>query len=726
MLFPGMKAFFATLRSRYTKRADSEHAQAFVRMVILGFVLMYLGYVGRETGFHDPGLQQVFLCVAFESVIGLGILVWIALSPGVSTVRRLVGMVADYAMMGAAMHFLDAHLAPVYVVFLWVTIGNGLRYGTRYLFAAAGLASLSFLFVILTTSYWQANGALAWALLASLVVIPFYLVSLLRTLTRVSQEAQRANEAKSRFLANMSHEFRTPLNGIVGMSDLLATTDLDDEQREYSEVIAASVNTLMALVEDVLDISAIEAGKFQQQLAEFRVAELLRGVQLMLQPAATGKGLAFTVNLADDVPAILYGDHKHLRQILINLIGNAIKFTERGSVDVVVERVIGEGQRSATVKFLVRDTGIGIPLDAQPRIFKAFERAEQGHDRRFGGTGLGTSIAKALTEIAGGSIGFKSAEGVGSEFWAEIPFVVPLIEESPVAPVAQAQTENVIAFDDPFVRHRARVRGLRLLIADDQAANLMVLRRFLDKAGHKFQQVERGEDVLTAIESDRFDAVIIDLHMPGISGLDVLKQARVMEAGRNSKTPFIVLSADVTPEAMRGCEQAGARAFLTKPIMVGKLLDALAEIALSATQTRPAAFDASNRAAPIDAVISREVIEGLDDLQLGDGFLALFIDECLRDSLRSIGEMEKAGTEGQWDAFRDHSHALKGVAGNMGAIRLGSIAATAMKAANWQLPKEWRQYVKESRAQLEAARLVLKAPSLMAAIVAKHKPEPTG
>lgn len=721
-----MKAFFATLRSRYTKRADSEHVQALVRMVILGFVLIYLGYVGSVTGFHDSSLQAVFLCVAFESIVGFGILVWIAVRPGVSKIRRLIGMIADYAMMGAAMHFLDVHLAPVYVVFLWVTIGNGLRYGTKYLFAAAGLASLSFLFVILTTDYWLENSALAWALLASLVVIPFYLISLLRTLTRVSQEAQRANEAKSRFLANMSHEFRTPLNGIVGMSDLLATTDLDSEQREYTEVISASVNTLMALVEDVLDISAIEAGKFQQQLAEFRMSELLRGVQLMLQPVATGKGLAFTVSLTDEVPKLLYGDHKHLRQILINLIGNAIKFTERGSVEVVVERIKGEGERAATVKFLVRDTGVGIPLEAQSRVFKAFERAEQGHDRRFGGTGLGTSIAKALTEIAGGSIGFKSVEGIGSEFWAEMPFVIPVSEESQVVPAVQGQSENVIAFDDPFVRHRARVRSLRLLIADDQAANLMVLRRLLDKAGHKFQQVERGEDVLMAVESDRFDAVIVDLHMPGISGLEVLKQVRVMEAGNGSKTPFIVLSADVTPEAIRECEQAGARAFLTKPIMVSKLLDVLAEIALSAAQIRSAAPDATSRVTPIDGVISREVIEGLDELQLGEGFLTLFIDECLHDSLKSIGEMEKAGTEGRWDAFRDHSHALKGVAGNMGAIRLGNIAATAMKCANWQLPKEWRQYVKESREQLEAARLALKTPSPTATKTTGHKPEPTG
>ena len=555
--FDGMSPALANLRARYANRPDSEHGQAFVRMAILTVVLIYLCGVGTVAGFHDPDLRTVLLFVLIEFLIGTGILVGIARQPGVSRIRRVVGMVADYTMMGAAMHLMGAHLAPVYVVYLWVTIGNGLRFGPRFLLGAVGLASLSYLFVITTTPYWLENQALAWGLLAGLVAIPAYLTSLLRALTRATEEARRANEAKSRFLANMSHEFRTPLNGIVGMSELLATTKLNSEQRECSDVLQASARTLLALVEDVLDISAIEAGKLKRIDADFRLNDTLRGIQLMLQPTAQKKGLVFQIDVAKEVPDFLHGDGNHLRQVLVNLVSNAVKFTEQGRVLVSVSRVGPVWESRALLRFSVRDTGIGIPESAQPRIFQAFEQADNGHGRRFGGTGLGTTIAKALTELLGGTIGFESREGEGSHFWVELPFEMAAQAEAAAqtrkGPELAYGGENVIAFDDPFIRHRARVRPLRLLVADDQPANLTVLCRLLEKAGHHADTVDSGEDVLSALEDGRFDGVIIDLHMPGVSGLDVLKQVRVMEAGAQQLTPFIVLSADATAATVRAC-----------------------------------------------------------------------------------------------------------------------------------------------------------------------------
>ena len=723
--FEGMSPALANLRARYANRPDSEHGQAFVRMAILTVVLIYLCGVGTVAGFHDPDLRTVLLFVLIEFLIGTGILVGIARHPGVSRIRRVVGMVADYTMMGAAMHLMGAHLAPVYVVYLWVTIGNGLRFGPRFLLGAVGLASLSYLFVITTTPYWLENQALAWGLLAGLVAIPAYLTSLLRALTRATEEARRANEAKSRFLANMSHEFRTPLNGIVGMSELLATTKLNSEQRECSDVLQASARTLLALVEDVLDISAIEAGKLKRIDADFRLNDTLRGIQLMLQPTAQKKGLVFQIDVAKEVPDYLHGDGNHLRQVLVNLVSNAVKFTEQGRVLVSVSRVGPVWESRALLRFSVRDTGIGIPESAQPRIFQAFEQADNGHGRRFGGTGLGTTIAKALTELLGGTIGFESREGEGSHFWVELPFEMAAQAEAAAqtrkGPELAYGGENVIAFDDPFIRHRARVRPLRLLVADDQPANLTVLCRLLEKAGHHADTVDSGEDVLSALEDGRFDGVIIDLHMPGVSGLDVLKQVRVMEAGAQQLTPFIVLSADATAATVRACEQAGARAFLTKPIAVNRLLDSLADIALgsSESQIKPAQIAAEAEA--VESIISRNVLEELKELQLGNDFLSLFLDECMRDALKSIGELEKTGAVGQWDMFRDHCHALKGVAGNMGAVRLASVASEAMRLGNWQIAREWRQRIKTLREQLEVARIALKTAS--ASQVAERGPD---
>jgi two-component system sensor histidine kinase RpfC len=711
-----MSPALASLKARYANRPDSEHGQAFVRLAILTVVLIYLCGVGTVAGFHDPDLRTVLLFVLIEFLVGTGILVGIARQPGVSRSRRVIGMVADYTMMGAAMHLMGAHLAPVYVVYLWVTIGNGLRFGPRFLLGAVGLASLSFLFVITSTPYWQENQALAWGLLAGLVAIPAYLTSLLRALTRATEEARRANEAKSRFLANMSHEFRTPLNGIVGMSELLATTKLNAEQRECSDVLQASARTLLALVEDVLDISAIEAGKLKRVDADFRLSDILRGIQLMLQPTAQKKGLVFQVDIAKEVPDFLHGDGNHLRQVLVNLVSNAVKFTEHGRVLVSVSRVGATWESRALLRFSVRDTGVGIPESAQPRIFQAFEQADNGHGRRFGGTGLGTTIAKALTELIGGTIGFESREGEGSHFWAEMPFEIApeaeiAAEAEKRAPELVYGSENIIAFDDPFVRHRARVRPLRLLVADDQPANLTVLCRLLEKAGHQAQTVESGEDVLAALEDGHFDGVIIDLHMPGVSGLDVLKQVRVMEAGAQQLTPFIVLSADATAATVRACEEAGARAFLTKPVVVARLLDALADVALGSSERQIQPAQIAAQAAAEEQVISRNVLEELKELQLGNDFLTLFIDECMRDALKSIGELERTGASAQWDMFRDHCHALKGVAGNMGAVRLASAASESMRLGNWQLAREWRPRIKGLREQLETARVALKAAS---------------
>src|SRR5690606_9733046 len=281
-----------------------------------------------------------------------------------------IGMCSDYAAMGAMMT-LGEEVAPLYVIILWVTIGNGLRFGPGFLLTAVCLAVATFISVILVTPYWQANATLAWGLLVGLILIPGYFTSLLRALTRATEEARRANEAKSVFVANMSHEFRTPLNGIVGMSELLVTTRLTPEQREFAEIVQASARSLLALVEDVLDIASIESGKLKRVAVNFDVAEALRSIQLMLQSSALEKGLRFDITIAPDVPQKLRGDADHLRQILINLISNAIKFTESGTVSVTVECLgTSSNDGKSQLRFTVTDTGIGIPIEAQKRIFQ--------------------------------------------------------------------------------------------------------------------------------------------------------------------------------------------------------------------------------------------------------------------------------------------------------------------------------------------------------------------
>jgi two-component system sensor histidine kinase RpfC len=696
-----MAAAWAWMRSRLRNRADSEHGQVFVRIAITALFASYLGW---EVGGGDlrPALVATWLILLGELGLSLGLLAAILVDPRPSDPRRWLGMVADYAAMGGVMYLQGESAAPLYAVYLWVTVGNGMRYGPRYLFVATGMAAASFLAMMRATPYWLENPYLSWGLLLGLVAVPLYFASLLKALTAAIEDARRANLAKSRFLANMSHEFRTPLNGLSGMSELLASTRLDAEQRGYLETIQASARALLALVEDVLDISAIEAGKLKLKVESFELRALVDEIDLMLRPEARAKQLDYLVAIAADVPARLRGDPGHLRQVLVNLLSNAIKFTPAGQVRLEVATAGGAAGGTQRLRFTVTDTGIGIPASARAKLFEAFEQADNSLVRRHAGTGLGTTIAKGLTEAMGGLIGFESNENAGSRFWVELPFQLDAVPTAaPAAPAAQAATaaqpqppydgRKVIAFSDPFLRHRARVRPLRALIADDHSANRMVLQGVLQKAGHRVLAVEDGESALDALAAGDFDLAIVDLHMPGLSGIDLLRQLRVMEAGGSARTPVIVLSADATPDSVQACRQAGAKAFIPKPFQAGKLLDAVAEIAtggsVAEVDPRPAP-----QAAPAQDLLDPAVLDELASLGMGSAFEADFIGQCVADARRALGLMRQAGADADWDAYREQAHALKGIAGNLGLVQLAAHSGKLMHTTGFELVRDWRRH----------------------------------
>ncbi len=420
-----------------SRRPDSEHEQALIRIVLTTLTFIYLrtywiGSLGREL---TPEEWHLFLTSFFYPIFSLALFLLITIAPGVSPFRRIVGIFGDLCLAAYGISVVDHAGGPLYVIMLWVIFGNGFRYGRKYLFISAVVGTVSFGVAIFENSYWLDKIPLGIGLQAGLVMLPLYISALLKNLTTAGKRAEEANRAKNRFLANMSHEMRTPLNGIIGMLELLKGTPLSAEQEELTKTIDDSAHTLLFLMQDVLDLSKIEAGKVSVEVSDFDLYGVVKHTVAIVEPQARFKGLATFLRIPSNVPFLLRGDPFLLRQVLLNLLGNALKFTERGEVGVRVS-LESETPRLAKVRFEVVDTGIGISADAQRRIFERFTQADESITRRFGGTGLGTTISKEIVEMMGGSIGVRSEPGKGSTFWFTVELSKQSRQEDEAVPAA--------------------------------------------------------------------------------------------------------------------------------------------------------------------------------------------------------------------------------------------------------------------------------------------------
>ncbi|MCW3475410.1 ATP-binding protein [Limobrevibacterium gyesilva] len=471
--------------------------------------------------------------------------------------------------------------------------------------------------------------------------------------------AEVAGRARSEFLAVMSHEIRTPMNGIIGAASLLLDMKLGAAEQHYVRIILDSGNHLLQMINDILDFSRLESGKLELEVASFDIRGLLRGAIDMLAAAAAAKSLALEIDIADDVPLRAAGDARRLRQILLNLIGNAVKFTEAGHVRVSVTRQARE-PGAVRLGFTVADTGIGIAPEAQSRLFDEFTQADSSISRRFGGSGLGLAISRRLIERMGGSIEVESAPGLGSIFRFDV------------------KLRSRRASDDAAF---AQAAGLRALVAEDNATNRLVVTRMLERLGHRVEAVTNGREAVDAVASRDYDLVLMDVMMPEMDGLAATRAIRAMP-GERGRLAIVGLTASAMPTDEAACLAAGMDEYATKPITGDRLAEAIA----AATARRPPQATPEGAHGRRAAVVENRGFDPamLDAMvrDLGPGAAADVVRLFIETGLRQTADLLAHAEAGRRAELMREAGALGRTAANLGLMRVSHAAAVLEDAGS--------------------------------------------
>lgn len=479
------------------------------------------------------------------------------------------------------------------------------------------------------------------------------LANLVKELTASEKTAQEATRAKSEFLASISHEIRTPLNAVLSLAHLLLRSDLSETQKEHAMTIRAAGGALMALLDDVLDLSKIEAGALQLESQPFDIRACLKESVRLVTYRAAEKNIEVRLSVDEAVPETIVSDQNRLRQVLINLLGNAVKFTDQGSVSLHVDAsplngVIADGPYR--LEFSIRDTGVGIPSDKLGTLFRMFSRADNPPTRRFGGTGLGLAISRRITRAMGGDIEVKSEVGVGSTFRAWIVAessgrkAQPLLEGS-LAEQTAGEMESAI----------------RVLVADDSDVNQYVMQQMLESLGVKADFVSSGPEVIEATRQQPYDVILMDVHMPDMDGVEVTRRIRATPSDHPVR--IIALTADVIPSTRKRCLEAGMDAVLTKPVEVEQL---------RSTLLPGVAPERGSRAA--GAILNRERFETVSGLSRKTGSESLrgLVDPFIAQCDASLDRLNESFAQGDLEGVARLAHKLAGTAATLGAERMAA------------------------------------------------------
>lgn len=681
-----MIAKFKSFLNSMNKTKSGEFEQALIRIVFVSLIIVYLLINHSST-------KPIYVCLTYLSASFLNLL-WIYLKPKKNEKRQWLCLLMDIAATSYEMSITGAMGGIFIGIYLWLIIGYGLRYGAKFTKGAYVASLIGFIISIQVNSYWVNHLDLAYGFLLTLILIPLHTLRLQNKLELAIESARSANKAKSQFLSHMSHEMRTPLNGIVGACDLLLTTKQDEDQRNFSYLIKSSSILLRQLINDVLDIAKIEQGKMDVSVIDFSLYDLVNEIDIIFKQQAIQKNLNYSCSVSSNCYPLLKGDYLHIKQVLINLVSNAIKFTETGSVEIRISEIENHSDIT-TLRFAVRDTGIGIKKEAQTNIFESFTQADNSISNKFGGTGLGTAISKQLVEIMGGTIEFKSEYGVGSEFLFELKLEKQIESSSSIEaqlPEIATTTAKVLSFND----HVQRKRKINVLIADDNLTNRIILSKILSMANYVVHSAENGEQALDMLEMASFDLMILDLNMPLMNGIEVVQVHRSLS---KSRIPSIILTADATIDARNRCDAAEIDALLTKPYDSEALLDAVEKLTAPTTSNNVKNISkkpSSNAQKEKILLINENRLNQLKALDKNVTFINKLISSFIEDTENSLSSMHTAISTEDFVAFKDTAHALSGNASNMGTDKFCQICQMLNHINPSDEVKTWKHLLGEA------------------------------
>jgi two-component system sensor histidine kinase RpfC len=615
------------------------------------------------------GVVGGFFVLVMHTAYAFAALMFARRMKPLSTSKMVVGTaILDPLLLSVFVGFLGENGSIFVCFFLFTTLGFGFRIGIRPMWICQAVSVAGFAVATALTPAWTERPIPALTVLLLLVVVPLYATLLIKKLRDARALAERESKAKSELLAKVSHELRTPLAGIVASAELIAAETGDPVTEKRVETILSLSRDLTMEISDLLDTAKYKADALVLESTPFDVHDVVEKVRLTLASAAASKGIGLLFKVDDAIEGRIVGDAHYLGRVLLNIAGNAVKFTNQGGVDVSL-KLLDSTSDQYRIRFAIRDTGIGIDKELHKAIFDPFFQASAGTTRKYGGTGLGMSIAKELVVMMGGELLLESETDKGSLFYFELKFPRAVSRRQENAEHSAARV----------------VTGKRILVADDNATNLLLVRQMLQLDGHEVVAAANGTEAVEILDSRNFDLIFLDFNMADMDGADVMK---IYRFGRINAAPVFFLTADVTLNTVERLHALGAIGVLHKPITLDGLRKAVVKVFAAEARPVPARPLQRSLVPVATTYIDRDVIAGLRLVFPRQAGMVELLESAISDTQKNYDAIIEAIESGNVVSLRERAHALKGVTESVGAVRLSAVANRLMTVARDDLTRD--------------------------------------